>query len=170
MTVKRCSFLAHHQVDAALARDHPLEPEPPALADSIGKRGGHIDRERHGVARQHRIGEADEVLVGAVEGQRHEAPILRQRHRAAADIVHAEEVIPPPLQRMNGAIEELRTDFAFTQRLKRAAPPRPHVLKAQDRAGAAAAQHSLTGEPGQLKPQPLQPSVVGCQYPTFAFA
>ncbi len=93
VTVKRCSFLAHHQVDAALARDHLFEPEPPGLSDTIGKRGGHIDREGHGVARQHRIGEVDEVLDGAVEGERHEAPLLRQRHRAAADLVHAEEVI-----------------------------------------------------------------------------
>ena len=163
-------LVAHHQIDAALARDDLLEPEPPGFADAIGKGGGNVERERHGVARQHRIGKADEVLGRTVEGERHEAPLLGQRHRAPADLVHAEKIIIPALQRTNGAIEKLRRDLVLAQRLERAAPPRSHALETQDCAGATAAQQRLAGEPGQFEPQPLQPSVVGCQYPTFAFA
>ncbi len=113
--------------------------------------------------RQYRIGEVDQVLAGAVEGQRHEAPLLRQRHRAPADLVHADEIVLPALQRANGAIEELRRDLVRAQRLKSSAPPRAHTFKAQDGTGAAAAQRGPAGKPGQFEAQPFQPTVVGCQ-------
>ena len=59
----------HHEADAALARDHLLEREPPRLAEAVRKRRRHVDGEGNAMFRQHRIGRRDQILVGAVECQ-----------------------------------------------------------------------------------------------------
>ena len=100
-----------HQAEALLLRDDLLQRKPPWLADAVRKRGRYVERERHVVPRQDRIGGRDEILVGAVEGQRDEAPPLRHDHRAAADLVHGHEIIFPALQRADGPVEESRRDL-----------------------------------------------------------
>ena len=126
-----------HEAEPALARDDLLERKPPGFAETIGKRGRHVNRERHAMLRQHRIGRGDHILGSAVEGQADEASRGRHRHRAAADLVHPDHVIFPALQRPDSAVEEFRGDLGRLQRLECRAPPRAHALEAQDRADAA---------------------------------
>ena len=107
-----------HQADAAFVREDLFQREPPCFADPIRECGRHIDRERHAMPRQGRIGAVDQVLVAAVESQADETSRLRQDHRAPADLVHGDELILPSLQRTDGPVEKSRRDFACLERLE----------------------------------------------------
>ena len=160
-------FLAiDHQADAVFARDHLLEREPPGFADTVGKRGRHVNGERHPMRREHRIGRRDQILIGAVERQADEAPALGERHRPSAHLVHRDDIVFPALQRPDRAVEESRRDFAGFQRLKTHRTPRAHALESQDDAGTAglaSSQPRNAAEIGKFQLQAGQQSVVGWQ-------
>ena len=65
---------------------------------------------------------------------------------------------------------DIVTDLAEAETVWRAFEESGHLFTPYQRFDLLSPWQRLAGEPGQFEPQPLQPSVVGCQYPTFAFA
>ena len=153
------------EADTAFARENLLECKPPGLADAIGKRRRHIDREGNAMARQYRIGRCDQILVGSVERQAHKPPRSAHDHCAAANLIHIDNVIFPALQRPQYSIEKSRGNFAGLERLKTAGAPGAHAFEPQDGARAAAFSPAAAAEIGELEPQTPQQYVVGWQVP-----
>ncbi len=55
--VEAAILIVDDETDAFLAGDHGLKRQPPQLAQAVRKARRHIDRERHAVSAQQRIGE-----------------------------------------------------------------------------------------------------------------
>ena len=151
-----------HEAEPALARDDLFERKPPGFAETIGKRGRHVNRERYAMPLQHRIGRGDHILGSAVEGQADEPPVRRHRHRAATHLVHPDDIIFPSLQRPEGLVEEFRGDLGRLQRLERRPLPRAHAHEPQDGADAALLPDRATANIGETEAEARQPSIVGC--------
>ena len=146
----------HHQADAALARDDGFQRQPPGLAETVRKRGRQVDRERHAVPRQHRIGRRDDILVAAVEGQARRtawpsASVTARRHTSSIETISN-------FQRFSARIVRSRNCGVIScaaKRLKAAGVARPHAFEPQNDAGAADApppQPNSRWKPGQLQP------------------
>ena len=63
---------------------------------------------------------------------------------------------------------DIVADLGLAEPVWRAFEEPGHLSTPYQRFDMLSPWQRLAGEPGQFKPQPLQPSVVGCQYPTFA--
>src|SRR5271166_2314552 len=122
------------QLDAFVAGNDGLERQPPELAEPIGKAGWDVDRKRHLMLLEDRIGPVQRIPVAIVYGDAYETPTQISSGKTTVHFVEADEIEPRAAQPAHNVFEEARPYFEKPVRLKAVEPGRAHMMQSQDNA------------------------------------